>query len=145
VIQTTNQKRGIPRVLWVALFLLLALIGFVVWAESTARPYHDVNKSRAHLQCLNLSQACEAYHQHPKNAKHEYPRTPTDLHQPPWGGPSFLKNGTADLLDPWGKEYQFEIRKKDVDGTEYLLVKTTAPDGMPISNFGFGQKAEPTF
>jgi hypothetical protein len=84
----------------------------------------------------------EKYRNHPANTKHEYPGTLSDLHQPPWGGPSFLEYGPDDLKDPWGNSFQMEHRKR-ADGTDYVLIWTTAPNGMRISNFGIGHSAIP--
>ena len=99
-------------------------------------------ESRAHLVCQSLSAVAEAYRDHSANTKHEYPRTLSDLHQPPWGGPSFLKRGPDDLHDPWGKPYQMEHRKT-ADGRDYVLIWTTTPNGMRVSNFGIGASAIP--
>ena len=102
----------------------------------------DAKSARAQLGCKSLETAIEAYIQDKANPKHEFPNTPNDLFEPPFGGPSFLRNGRADLIDPWGKPYEFE-RARWSDGTEYILVKTTAPDGTPISQFGVGPNSKP--
>jgi hypothetical protein len=102
----------------------------------------DAKESKAQLGCMVLATAIEAYVASPENPKREFPRSLPDLLQPPFGGPSFLRNGHADLMDPWGMPYRFErVRRRD--GTEYLLVTTTAPDGTPMSQHGVGKNAAP--
>ena len=98
---------------------------------------HDPMKVKAQLACRSISFATEAYANNPANPENELPNTLDDLVQPPFGGTSFLRNGAAELLDPWGKRYQMR-RDTRADGTEYALVTTTAPDGTPISQFGIG-------
>jgi hypothetical protein len=138
--QSTNSKRRIPLALWVALSLLLGILGgFVILTAFSCDSGFDAKKCKAQLECQSLATAIEAYGNDPKNTKEELPRTPTDLVQPPWGGSSFLRDGERDLQDPWGNPYQFE-RVTRKDGTEYILVKTTTPDGTPISQFGIGEK-----
>ena len=54
----------------------------------------------------------------------------------------FLKNGIADLVDPWGKTYRLSFRRGG-DDSESPLITTTAPDGTRMSQFGIGDAAEP--
>jgi hypothetical protein len=142
--ERTNPKRCIPLDGWILVLLVGAPVGFLILI--LACPGYeggDHTKTHvAHLTCSSLSQAAEAYRSHPNNPKHEFPRALTDLLKPPWGGSSYLKNGRADLLDPWGKEYEIEISQFE-DGREYVFIKTTRPDGVLISNFGIGKKALP--
>jgi cell division septation protein DedD len=98
-------------------------------------------KNQAHRHCQALAQAAEAFNLSPANA-HGYPRTLKELLTPPFGGPSFLRNGVRDLVDPWGKPYQLEPLVRD-DGTETVLVLCFGPDNIPISQFGIGDKARP--
>lgn len=55
----------------------------------------------------------------------------------PFGGSSFLRHGAEGLIDPWEKRYEMERQQKP-DGTAFILVKTTAPDGTLITQFGIG-------
>jgi hypothetical protein len=122
-------------VLLVGLLVTLALVVVTILTTSSG---FDAKQSKAELGCKGIAWAIEDYVNHPSNTKQEFPRTLTDLVQPAWGGPSFLNNGFADLIDPWGEPYQTE-RVRGRDGAEYILVKTTAPDGTPISQFGIGK------
>jgi hypothetical protein len=142
---TTRKKT--PRWLLVSIGLVLALLicqgVFVYWDRSRVDP----RLSRAQLGCAQLTIAIEAYMNNPSCAGgHEdgtrEPKSLRDLVYPPFGGPPLLRFGEADLLDPWGNPYQMEhIKRKD--GTEYILITTTAPDGTPISQFGIGKNASP--
>jgi general secretion pathway protein G len=102
----------------------------------------DIKLAKAQLGCKSLAMAIEKYVENEANKKHELPNTLHDLVEPPFGGPSFLRNDEADLLDPWGKPYEME-RREFKDGSEYILVRTTAPDGTPICQYGIGTNAFP--
>jgi hypothetical protein len=89
---------------------------------------------------VRIALAVAEYTKHPDNPKHELPTKLEDLLRPLFGGPSLLPNGSADLIDPWGKPYQSE-RARRSNGTEYLLIKTTTLNGRPISQFGIGSES----
>jgi len=133
-----SARRLLLRICGVGLLLLVAGI---VLAILTTRPIGD-KKYSAQLGCKSLKAAIEAYIDCPANVKHEFPTKLNDLVEPPFGGPPFLRNGSADLVDPWGKPYQME-RARRPDGGEYIHVTMTAPDGTPISQFGIGANAQP--
>jgi hypothetical protein len=118
---------------------VLLLLGFAFVTAFTTSPGIDGKKSKAQLGCTGIAQAVEAYMSNPDNTKHEPPRTLNDLVQPPFGGPSFVRNGAQDLLDPWGNPYQMQLRKRS-DGSQFILISTFAPDGTPISQCGIGPK-----
>jgi general secretion pathway protein G len=121
-----------------------AIVLLVVYYVCTVDPYagSSTKTGQAQMGCQSLATAVEAYVQNSDNPKHEFPAKLADLLEPPFGGPSFLRNGAQDLLDPWGKPYQMELVRRS-DGTEYLLIKTTAPDGREFSQYGIGKKARP--
>ena len=98
--------------------------------------------SKAQQGCKHLDQAIEQYIGHPANPRHELPDSLDDLDHPPWGGPSLHPLGDTSRPDPWGKPYQMESATKS-NGDKYIIVKTTAPDGTPISQFGIGPGAKP--
>jgi hypothetical protein len=95
----------------VVLGLIVAVLCVLIWVVAPPTYGGDPRKTRAHLACQSLSYSAESYRDHPANTKHEYPRTLSDLRQPPWGGPSFLNAGLSELRDPWGRSYQLEYRK----------------------------------
>jgi hypothetical protein len=149
--------------MWVAVGLLLTLVvgGTVafVWIRIANSPdeqpsvvqgglfddltgIEDARKSKAHLGAKGLAQAVEAFTINPANPEGAFPNSLNDLIQPPFGGSSLLRNGVQDLLDPWGRQYQLQPQVR-VDGTQYILVTTVAPDGTPISQFGIGRNAIP--
>jgi general secretion pathway protein G len=116
----------------VAILVILAGVGVV----ATTRYLEDARKSRAQLGCRGLAQAVEAYYTNPQSGN-QYPSSLQELLTPPFGGTSFLKNGQEDLVDPWGKPYQFQFIQGQ-DGAQMPLVYTNAPDGTPISQYGAG-------
>ena len=116
----------------VAILVILAGVGVV----ATTRYLDDARKSKAQLGCKGLAAAVEAYYTNPQSGN-QYPQQLAELLTPPFGGTSFLRNGEEDLVDPWGKQYQFQFIQGQ-DGAEMPLVYTIAPDGTPISQFGAG-------
>ena len=125
----------------------IAVIGLLLMFSISLAPkgsIQDAKLARAQLGCTGLAQAIEAFVDHKANTKHEFPLALSDLVRPPFGGSSFLRKGEADLMDAWGKPFQME-QKKTLDGRDYILVFTTAPDGTLISQFGYGTNATPKF
>ena len=57
----------------------------------------------------------------------EYPKSLSDLQNPPNGLPPFV-NKASDLEDPWGNPYQYTLQ-----GSSFEIF-TTDPDGKRISN-----------
>lgn len=94
------------------------------------------------VRCLRLSQACESYRRAAENTKGEYPRALSDLLNPPWGGPAFLKDGERDLIDPWNERLMLSF-DTDANGREYPLIWTVSRNGEFISQFGIGPHARP--
>ena len=121
----------------VAILVILATVATV----ATTRYIEEARKSKAQLGCTSLSQAIEAYQMSSSNPgvndADRLPQDPMNLVTPSFGGTSFLKNGESDILDPWGKRYSFEPKTRP-DGTVYIWVHTTSPDGTQISQFGIG-------
>jgi hypothetical protein len=131
------------RVVGILIIVVMLILGFTILTGFTSYEGGDDTKtSKAQLGCTSIAQAVEAYIDNPDNTKHEPPRTLNDLVQPPFGGPSFLRNGAVDLLDPWGNPYQMQLRKRS-DGTQYVLISTFAPNGTPISQYGIGTNVIP--
>ena len=124
----------------VAILVVLASVATI----ATTRYLEDAKKTKAHLGCKAVATAIESYTSNAANPTSTPPQQPGELIQPSFGGPSLLRNGEADLLDPWNKQYVFEQAQR-TDGTEYVIVYTTAPDGTKISQFGIGPAATPTW
>ena len=72
--------------------------------------------------------------------------------KPPFGGPSFLRNGEADLFDPWGKPYRYAVipnakgeqevyvwGERTVDGQLKLLGAKRRKRMGTIETFGFAK------
>lgn len=98
------------------------------------------------LGCMALDAASLAYTISPANTgltdEEKLPPNIAALYEPPFGGPSFLKNGKADTIDPWGKPYELKHVKR-ANGSTYVLIRTTVPDGTPITQFGVDTTEEP--
>jgi general secretion pathway protein G len=122
----------------VAILVILATVATI----ATTRYIEDAKKSKAQLGCTSIATAIEAYINSPQNPgltdDQKFPQDISNLYNVPFGGPSFLRNGQPDTIDPWGKPYSFQPHTR-ADGTTYLLVTTQAPDGTPISQHGIGQ------
>ena len=57
----------------------------------------------------------------------EYPKSLSDLQNPPNGVPPFV-NKASDLNDPWGKPYQYSLQASNFE------LWTTDPEGKRITN-----------
>ena len=60
------------------------------------------------LNARGLIAACEAYSLNPAS-NNQYPTKLADLVRPVFGGASLIRNGAADLLDPWGVAYKYAV------------------------------------
>jgi general secretion pathway protein G len=116
--------------------------------DATAAMILDYEKKKAHRGCVSLGTAIEAYSQSAQNPNRDGPeetRLPSQLRElvsPPFGGPAFLRCGGCDLRNPWGKPYEIE-RLTPPKNDAHILIKTTAPDGTLITQFGIGPDAIP--
>jgi hypothetical protein len=119
--------------------LYIGVFWFVAVSSSDGS---DSKLIRAQLGCKHLGVVVEAYQQDPNNVDQRLPENIGDLSNPPWGGPSFHRDGEPEPLDPWGNQYRME-KKLRTDGTAYLFIWTESPDGVKISQFGIGDSAEP--
>jgi hypothetical protein len=119
--------------------LLLAVLGNLGVPRPLGPP--DVH-SRAQLQSVEIIRACDAYRDCESNRERgQYPAYLIDLAHPPFGGSSFLRNGAADLIDPWGKPFQYEIEKTESGGTE-VRVWTTRTTGKEQKVIGAKRLAD---
>ena len=124
----------------VAILVILASVGIVGYM----RYMEDAKKTQAQLQCKTIAEACQAYYMNAQS-QGNYPQDLNELILP-FGGTggtqSFLKDGQKDLLDPWGRQYQYNPNVQGPDGTIRVLVYCTAPDGTPISQHGVGNLSQ---
>jgi len=93
---------------------LIASLGglLLLWLLSMAMvpPMGQDPAFRAAEKAEQILRACEAYRDHPQNPdRGKYPAMLADLAHPPFGGSSFLRNGLADLSDPWGQPFNYAV------------------------------------
>ena len=133
IIRKSLQRLVLASIAICVALLCLAGIGYVS---------NEDKKRLAHKQCEAIAMGAEAYL---ISSSSSLPPLQTlhDLARPADGGQSYLRHGEADLVDPWGKQYEMERRLRTDGSIKYILVKTTAPDGTLITQFGIGPKAEP--
>ncbi len=117
--------------------LLVCAAGYLLMFPNCGTP--DRIQS-AIVGCLRLSHACESYRRAAENTKGEYPRALSDLLNPPWGGPAYLKDVEHDLFDPWNELFMLSY-DTDANGREYPLIWTVSRNGEFISQFGIGPQA----
>jgi hypothetical protein len=106
---------------WVVpvVFLLpLAVISVLLLSAKESDRNQMSHEAIAHCRATLL--ACEAYYQHPGSGK-KYPSSLTDLVEPPFGGPSFLRTGQTDLIDPWRNPYRYAVVKTASGDTELYV------------------------
>jgi general secretion pathway protein G len=148
---TTLRRNATRRSAFTLLEVLVVVAILVILASvatiATTRYLDDAKKSKAHLQAQGLAQACEGYNMQAANpgagTAEGYPENLGLLLNPPFGQ-AFLKNGEDDLKTPWGTQWNYEVRHRQGDNQPYVYIWTEAPDKTKISNFGVGQKADPT-
>ena len=147
-LRRSQRRRSAFTLLEVLVVVAILVILATVATIATTKYIEEAKKSKAQLGCTTLDKAIKAYVMSSQNPgvleEEKLPSGPGDLVSPFGGAASFLDNGPADIVDPWGKPYQFERRVKP-DQTVFILVRTTAPDGTPISQYGIGLNAEPKF
>lgn len=123
----------------VAILVILATIAAVY----VPKQLMEAKKGTAVTGAATIAKAIDAYAISSSNPgvsdEEKLPQSPDNLVNPGWST-SFLPDGQQSLLDPWGKPYTFQNANKD-DGSPYILVVTTAPDGTKISQHGAGAKS----
>src|SRR5687768_1103863 len=134
-----KRTKRLCRLVRAGIILCVALLLLTGVAIGLGYPLEEQKKS-ASEQCQQIA-VVVAYHNWPLGSEHPAPPTRVVLVHPVGGGPAFLRDGDAELLDPWGKPYRMESVRQS-DGTVIILITTSAPDGTPISQFGIGRNAQ---
>ncbi|MBY0457179.1 MAG: prepilin-type N-terminal cleavage/methylation domain-containing protein [Gemmataceae bacterium] len=123
----------------VAILVILATIAAVYVPKQLT----EATKGTAVTGAVTIDRAINSYMTSVSNPgtsdEERLPTDPMQLVNPGWST-SFLPDGRQSLLDPWGKQYQFQQAQKE-DGSVYIIVYTHAPDGTPISQHGAGAKS----
>ena len=101
--------------------------------KQKAEPVDEIQL--AVLKCQTIAKAVDAYLLDPKNALEDSPLDLTKL------SPEYIRHDD-DLLDPWGKPLQIAVYDRK-DGVERLLIFTTSPARVRISQYGVGELSNP--
>ena len=113
------------------ILIVLALIGIVAGlAMSNLGEIFGGGKVKAAQTWVNSTG--EAYVNSYLAMVGDYPKSLSDLQNPPNGIPPFVKRA-SDLKDPWGKDYVYQYPGTNNSGSFDL--STTAPDGTVIGNW----------
>ncbi len=88
---------------------VLALLSLLLFASLWSIRYNPWTTTySATYLAKRLLGACEAFREHPASGG-KYPASLSELHSPPFGGSSFLRDGQSDLLDPWGNPFRYVV------------------------------------
>lgn len=110
-----------------ALSLATVLLGVSAMAAADDAKLEAAKRQRAELNCRSLLLACEAYAVNPANTTATYPTILLELVKPPFGGASYLRDGEKDLVDPWGKMFQYAVAKDEKGNLRaYVWTERTA-------------------
>jgi general secretion pathway protein G len=121
-------KRGFTLV---EILIVLALIGIVAGlAMSNLGEIFSGGKVKAAQTWVNSTG--EAYVNSYLAMVGDYPKSLSDLQNPPNGVPPFVKRA-SDLQDPWGKNYTYQY--PGTRNTGSFDLSTTAPDGTVLGNW----------
>src|SRR5262245_7045186 len=111
-------------------FTTAVLLGVVSASDTQA---NRAREQRAEVQSRGILQACEAYQVNPANKTQTYPTILPELVKPPWGGFPYLRDGEKDLLDPWGRRFNYAVAKDEKGNLQaYVWTERTVIDRTKV-------------
>ena len=108
----------------IAIIVLLAGLG----AWSYMAYLERARESKAKLDITHVGEAVEQYNYDAG----DYPPDLVTLTQPMEGRHAYLE--AKDIVDPWGKQYQYEPQNRN-QNTGKPRISTTTPGGQPVANW----------
>jgi general secretion pathway protein G len=113
---------------------VLVVVAILVILAAVAGVYvfgylEDAKVDTAKQQIGQLESACKSYMV--KNSGN-VPQGLIELVQPTDGRQPLVEGGQNALMDPWGKEYQYDGNNVDAYNNPDPIVMTTNPNGQPI-------------
>lgn len=123
-----TRSRRMRRSGFTLLEILLVAAILVIMASMATFAYNRIvsnsTSNLARSEIKTMEQACDMYFgqhlRYPTNLQELYV-APNGMSPEKWGGP-FLKDG--DSLDPWDREYKYEVRNDNV------IITSLGPDGV---------------
>ncbi len=105
--------------------IIVMLAGVAAYSYTTY--LEKARENTAKLQITHLEEAVQAYN----IDNGTLPESLQALTQAEGGGHARIE--AKDILDPWGKQYQYEPNNMSPTGKP--RISTTSPSGVPISNW----------
>jgi general secretion pathway protein G len=136
VVRPLNSARAATRAAFTLLEVLIVVAILVVLAGVSSvyvfRYLEDAKVNRCKADVRTIAKAADAY-----NIQNgQLPDSLQQLVQPPTGGKPYIEQ--EGLMDPWGKQYQYDPSGGRNQGLK-PDVWTTTPDGQTIGNWPGGQ------
>jgi general secretion pathway protein G len=127
--QRVSRRTDRPGFTLMEVLVVVAILVVLAGVSSIAVfKYLDKAKSdRARVDVSTITEACKVY----KISNGEYP---PDLSSLVNGAKPYLENGMEAIMDPWGKQYQYDPSGRNNQGQK-PDVYTIDPDGVTIGNW----------
>jgi general secretion pathway protein G len=115
---------------------VLIVVAILVVLASVSSIYvfkflHDAKVDAAKVSANNIAKAIQAY----EVRNGAPPDSLQVLIQPPEGGRPYLEGGQTALIDPWGKQFQYDPSGQHNGGTKPDVFTIDPDSGQPIGNW----------